>query len=1039
MTIMSKRRLAISAVFCMAIYQSSLFGELIKYPAAMDKSEPSLKRLNEESQLEASELLRAPSQAKAGTFATNGARRIQVEREHDGRNAILNVFEEAPVRGTVPDPITRSAPEMYDPRKAKPAGLSDESDTPDPAPPMPPTQSTDGWVWLLSGNNVDGQEAFLGTTDSAPLIFKVNKREAWRIYPHPFSPSIVAGHELNSIDTTIMGAVISGGGDDTGPHRITSNYGVIGGGLENQAGGKHDYVDSPFATVGGGRKNQATHRYSTIAGGSQNRATGLGATVAGGRENKAERPFATIVGGQENIASQDYTTIGGGYGIKATGKGASIVGGESNTGEGLFSAIGGGGNNTTRGTYSTIPGGLLNSAEGKYSLAAGQRAKALHDGTFVWSAGDDKDFESTEENQFLIGTSGNVGIGINNPGEKLTVAGNIAPDQSGAHSLGTPEHQWKEVHVEGAVHLANNATVNRNGNPALRWDESGALIIDGPIVAESFTTKDGRPPAPTHEVRAPIEKPTDRPPVAASIPKDVLRNNSTLKGDIEGTVSQTKLRDEVVAARHIQLESIGSSHISDGSITPSDLDLVLLDQRYRKNEDEDAFNNEPRPVSIPPNSIHDAQISMDAQIDPEKIRGTALTARSRILGNVEGTPEFLKLKPDTIDSSHVQNGSLRLQDIDQAEFDRRYLKPDPSSSPKETGSAQSTASAQGNVMRVEENRTSSNIVAGHSANATQPGVKGAVISGGGDPSQANRADGDFAAIGGGRGNRAATLSTIGGGDANQIAGSASVIGGGIGNQVNGSASVIGGGFTNTVNESFSAIAGGANNVAGQKFAFIGGGSFNRANGFGSMIGGGWENTAQGTYAMVPGGQNNEANGDYSFAAGHRAVANSSGSFVWADSNEAYVESTEPNQFLARASGGVVFQSASEQQVGAELKPGAAAWSISGDETLKQNTKPMDQEDVLQKVVALPIQSWNLATQDPSIRHVGPTSQDFYNAFQLGDDQKKITTSDLDGIALAAIQGLYKKLQTKSRELEEQSLQIQELRQRLMELEKQIHP
>ena len=39
-------------------------------------------------------------------------------------------------------------------------------------------------------------------------------------------------------------------------------------------------------------------------------------------------------------------------------------------------------------------------------------------------------------------------------------------------------------------------------------------------------------------------------------------------------------------------------------------------------------------------------------------------------------------------------------------------------------------------------------------------------------------------------------------------------------------------------------------------------------------------------------------------------------------------------------------------------------------------------------------------------HLGPTAQDFYGAFGLGDDDKSIATIDLDGVSLAAIQGLY---------------------------------
>jgi len=64
------------------------------------------------------------------------------------------------------------------------------------------------------------------------------------------------------------------------------------------------------------------------------------------------------------------------------------------------------------------------------------------------------------------------------------------------------------------------------------------------------------------------------------------------------------------------------------------------------------------------------------------------------------------------------------------------------------------------------------------------------------------------------------------------------------------------------------------------------------------------NTASGSRSTVPGGDNNEAGGAYSFAAGRLARADSTGSFVWADSTDAAFHSTAVNQFPIRAGGGV---------------------------------------------------------------------------------------------------------------------------------------
>jgi hypothetical protein len=55
---------------------------------------------------------------------------------------------------------------------------------------------------------------------------------------------------------------------------------------------------------------------------------------------------------------------------------------------------------------------------------------------------------------------------------------------------------------------------------------------------------------------------------------------------------------------------------------------------------------------------------------------------------------------------------------------------------------------------------------------------------------------------------------------------------------------------------------------------------------------------------VPGGHSNTALGSYSYAAGRRAKANHSGTFVWADGTDADFASNQVNSFIIRAGGGV---------------------------------------------------------------------------------------------------------------------------------------
>jgi len=53
-----------------------------------------------------------------------------------------------------------------------------------------------------------------------------------------------------------------------------------------------------------------------------------------------------------------------------------------------------------------VPGGELNTAAGEHSFAAGYRAKANHQGSFVWADSSDFDFASTADNEFSARATG---------------------------------------------------------------------------------------------------------------------------------------------------------------------------------------------------------------------------------------------------------------------------------------------------------------------------------------------------------------------------------------------------------------------------------------------------------------------------------------------------------------------------------------------------------------------------------------------------------------------------------------------------------
>ena len=259
---------------------------------------------------------------------------------------------------------------------------------------------------------------------------------------------------------------------------------------------------------------------------------------------------------------------------------------------------------------------------------------------------------------------------------------------------------------------------------------------------------------------------------------------------------------------------------------------------------------------------------------------------------------------------------------------------------------------------------------------------------------------DYGTIGGGRmnsvGDNSGTFSdrpyaTVGGGYSNWASESYSSVGGGVRNTASGDYSAVGGGEDNTTIGRWSTVGGGRDNMttSAGNFSTVAGGVANTASGNSATVAGGSGNTASGKSSTVAGGVANTASGDYSFAAGKSAIASHRGSFVWGDDNGG--GSVDFNTFNIHASGGIY------------LNGGVHAAS---DRNMKKAFSFVSARDVLDKVVELPVTTWRFKSEDDSIRHIGPMAQDFMAAFGYGVNDTHITATDADGVALAAIQGLY---------------------------------
>ncbi len=223
------------------------------------------------------------------------------------------------------------------------------------------------------------------------------------------------------------------------------------------------------------------------------------------------------------------------------------------------------------------------------------------------------------------------------------------------------------------------------------------------------------------------------------------------------------------------------------------------------------------------------------------------------------------------------------------------------------------------------------------------------------------------------------------------------------------------------------------------------GGSTRASAFASTAMG-WESTASGSYSTAMGfrstasGVSSTATGILTVAAGlgstvmgtyAEATSAAPGSFVYGDRSSvgsaAMIRSTAPNEFIVRATGGVGFYTSMSPVIGVELSQNGSGWLNVSDVNVKTNFRDLADDDVLAKIAAMPVREWNYVTQDASVRHVGPTAQDFRAAFGLGESPRHINTIDADGIALAAVKALEARTRALTRENDD-------LRARLARLE-----
>jgi hypothetical protein len=543
---------------------------------------------------------------------------------------------------------------------------------------------------------------------------------------------------------------------------------------------------------------------------------------------------------------------------------------------------------------------------------------------------------------------------------------------------------------------------------------------------------------------------------------------------LELTDTTFHLAEQGVTVAHLADQAVTTPKVADQAITPAKLDFSNAETNHVLLFDGSAvvwtllnWNTlTDTPADFPPaphthgfeqitGTVSDAQLPLNvARLDAdlrftgqiEFAGSVVLTNESNILHgsflgdaagltNVQGSALAAEsiptqaIAPQSITGTQLAEAAVLPIHLDSAAFSTTFWRA--SGNPGTTADSHFLGTTDSQPLELRANNTralrlipnstnSVNLLAGSTANDIDEFSIGATIAGGGAASHlgfphANQIYADFGTIGGGSRNLldlTADWSTIAGGLHHTIELNAqwSTISGGRRNSIGIDAdfAVIGGGTTNTIHQ-------------GAEAATIHGGSWN-------FIG------TNAHFAAIPGGHRNRADGRFSFAAGHNAQALHDGAFVWADSHPQPVGSSDMNQVTLRATGGVRLFTDTNLTTGVELEAGSGTWLTLSDRDAKTNFEPADSLAILEQLQHLPIAYWNYQSQATPTRHLGPVAQDFYAAFQLGNDPRRLATVDVDGVALAAIQGLNRKLEL---ELAARDRELRELRSGLAKLIEQV--
>ncbi len=716
--------------------------------------------------------------------------------------------------------------------------------------------STPSQDWALTGNGgTTPGTNYVGTSDAVELEIHVNSGDTTAnagdkrvmLYdPQPNSPNLIGGYQGNlpGRGSTIEGGTIGGGGRNNGVNEVKDDYGTIGGGSGNIAGGfDTTSTDDPYATVGGGLGNRAQRDYSTVGGGRENQAQGYISTVGGGDRNKTQGWYSTVGGGRFNEAQAESSTVGGGRFNEAQAESSTVGGGRFNEAQGYISTVGGGDSNKAQVDHSTVGGGRFNEAQASYSTVGGGQENEAQEYSSTVGGGQENEAQ---------GAYSTVGGGYNNQAQaSFSTVGGGRDNQARGYSSTVGGGRNNRADTASAIPGGRYLTVGDNsfgfnGDNTTTPTQTNISAHDQTAYLGNVDLWIGNVDNTPRQLRFYEGSSTDF--------DYATRNYVGFKAPHTVTTTQVYTLPDPAPAASPDLSILTGNNAGVLSWTS-----VLQ-----------VANGGTGIGTTTPNGVVYGSSSGSFAFTPAGAEGQVLTS------GTGGVPVW---STPSQDWALTGNGGTRPGTNYVGTSDAKELE-------IHVNSGNTTANAgDKRVMLYDPQPNSPNLIGGYQENLPGRGstIEGATIGGGGKNNRVNEVKDDYGTIGGGAGNvvgglgttsttddtyatvgggrdnqARAQYSTVGGGRFNQAQGYISTVGGGDSNQAQGYHSTVGGGEGNEAQVDHSTVGGGSYNQAREQYATVGGGRFNQARGYHSTVGGGLFNEAQERYSTVGGGRNNRA-------------------------------------------------------------------------------------------------------------------------------------------------------------------------------------